>query len=161
MVKTSTVVLMCGVAGSGKTSYAKALEAEGYVRLSVDEEMWRQDRELAARFGTPEYFDFTVAVERQLRIRLVELMAEGRDIVVDLSFWSRQRREEYKELVTAHGAAWQLVYLDVPRDELLRRLELRRLHAGPNSAPVGPAYLDKFLAGFEAPADEGETVIRP
>ena len=152
---------MCGLPGAGKTTYAKALERTGHVRLSVDEEMWRQDRELAARFGTPEYFDFTVAVERQLRARLLELITEGRDVVVDLSFWSRQRREEYEALITDHGAAWQLVYLDVPKEELLRRLALRRLKPGPNSAPVGPAYLDKFLAGFEAPAGEGETVIRP
>jgi len=161
MAKTATVVLMCGVPGAGKTTYAKRLERAGHVRLSVDEEMWRQDRELAARFGTPEYFAFTVAVERQLRARLLELIAEGRDVVVDLSFWSRQRREEYKSLVTAQGAAWQLVFFDVPRGELLRRLELRRLDPGPNSAPVGPDYLDKFLAGFEPPVGEGETVIRP
>ena len=161
MAMTATVVLMCGVPGSGKTSYAKTLERTGYVRLSVDEEMWRLDRELAASFGTPEYFEFTVVVERQLRDRLVELLAESRDVVVDLSFWSRQRREEYKALITAHGAAWQLVYLDVPRSELLRRLALRRLDPGPNAAPVGPDYLDKFLAGFEVPKDEGETVIRP
>lgn len=160
MAKTATVVLMCGLPGSGKTSYAKTLERTGYVRLSVDEEMWRLDRALAARFGTPEYFEFTLAVERQVRCRLVDLITGGRDVVVDLSFWSRQRREEYKAVITAHGAAWQLVYLDVPRNELLRRLALRQLDPGPNSAPVGPDYLDKFLAGFEAPADEGETIIR-
>ncbi|HET9349382.1 MAG TPA: ATP-binding protein, partial [Arthrobacter sp.] len=116
MAKTATVVLMCGLPGSGKTSYAKTLERTGYVRLSVDEEMWRLDRALAARFGTPEYFEFTLAVERQVRCRLVDLITGGRDVVVDLSFWSRQRREEYKAVITAHGGAWQLVYLDVPRD---------------------------------------------
>ena len=160
MAKTATVVLMCGVPGSGKTRHAKSLERTGYVRLSVDEEMWRLDQELAASFGTPEYFEFTLAVEQQVRSRLVELIAEGSDVVVDLSFWSRRRREEYKALITAHGAVWQLVYLEVPRQELLRRLALRRLDPGPNSAPVGPDYLDKFLAGFEAPVDEGETIIR-
>ena len=72
----------------------------------------------------------TIVVERQLRTRLVELVAECSDVVVDLSFWSRQRREEYKALITAHGAAWQLVDLEVPRNELLRRLALRRLDPG-------------------------------
>ncbi|MEC5182200.1 hypothetical protein [Arthrobacter sp. CG_A4] len=48
----------------------------------------------------------------------------------------------------------------MPREELVRRLALRQLDPGPNSARAGPAYLDKFLAGFEAPLDEGEKVIR-
>lgn len=34
------VVMMCGVAGSGKTTYAQQLEKEGYIRLSIDEELW-------------------------------------------------------------------------------------------------------------------------
>jgi hypothetical protein len=34
------VVLLSGVAGAGKTTYALGLEALGYVRLSVDEEVW-------------------------------------------------------------------------------------------------------------------------
>ena len=34
------VVLMCGVAGSGKTSLSQALEAKGFRRLSIDEEIW-------------------------------------------------------------------------------------------------------------------------
>jgi predicted kinase len=38
----SRVVLMCGIAGSGKTTYAQRLERDGYVRLSIDEEVWRR-----------------------------------------------------------------------------------------------------------------------
>lgn len=33
------VVMMCGVAGSGKTTYAQQLERNDYVRLSIDEEI--------------------------------------------------------------------------------------------------------------------------
>jgi adenylate kinase family enzyme len=31
---------MCGVAGSGKTTFSQQLEKEGFVRLSIDEEIW-------------------------------------------------------------------------------------------------------------------------
>ena len=40
--RPSRVVLMCGVAGAGKTTYAKELEAQGYARLSIDEEVWER-----------------------------------------------------------------------------------------------------------------------
>lgn len=36
----SKVIMMCGVCGSGKTTYAKRKEKERYIRLSIDEEMW-------------------------------------------------------------------------------------------------------------------------
>ncbi|WP_224773312.1 AAA family ATPase [Metabacillus idriensis] len=32
--------MMCGVAGSGKTTFAQQLEKKGFVRLSIDEEIW-------------------------------------------------------------------------------------------------------------------------
>ena len=38
----SLVVLMCGIAGAGKTTYAQKLEAQGYIRLSKDEEIWER-----------------------------------------------------------------------------------------------------------------------
>lgn len=43
-ITAGVVCLMCGVAGSGKTTVAQQLEARGMVRLSVDEEIW-------SRFG--------------------------------------------------------------------------------------------------------------
>ncbi|MFG3225768.1 AAA family ATPase [Kitasatospora sp. NPDC048194] len=39
---SSTVVLMCGLPGAGKTTYARALVRRGYVRLSIDEVVWRR-----------------------------------------------------------------------------------------------------------------------
>ncbi|WP_407991977.1 AAA family ATPase [Kitasatospora sp. CMC57] len=34
------VVMMCGLPGSGKSTYARALEGRGYTRLSIDEVVW-------------------------------------------------------------------------------------------------------------------------
>ena len=49
------VVLMCGIAGSGKTTYAKDLEARGYVRLSVDEEIWHRFGRYGVDYEAEEY----------------------------------------------------------------------------------------------------------
>ncbi len=37
---TALVVLMCGIAGSGKTTFSQRLEEQGFIRLSIDEEVW-------------------------------------------------------------------------------------------------------------------------
>lgn len=36
----SLVVMMCGIAGSGKSTFSQHLEKYGFVRLSIDEEVW-------------------------------------------------------------------------------------------------------------------------
>jgi AAA domain len=48
-VAAGVVCMMCGVAGSGKTTWARALEARGLVRLSIDEEIWSR----FGRYGVP------------------------------------------------------------------------------------------------------------
>lgn len=34
------IVLMCGIAGSGKTTFSQKIEPYGFTRLSIDEEVW-------------------------------------------------------------------------------------------------------------------------
>lgn len=41
------VLLMCGVAGSGKTTFSQQLETRGFTRISIDEVIWRS----AGRYG--------------------------------------------------------------------------------------------------------------
>ncbi|MEV1201147.1 AAA family ATPase [Microbispora rosea] len=48
------VVMMCGVAGAGKTTYAQELEQRGYARLSIDEAVWALiGRDGGSRRATP------------------------------------------------------------------------------------------------------------
>lgn len=151
---------MCGVAGSGKTTYARGLQDRGFARLSVDEHIWST----AGRFGIdypPErYEDLKAEAERAVRARLVELLGQGRDVVVDLSFWRRADRERYKAVVEAAGARWRLVWLRVEREELRRRLARRAERFDANAAfPITDDVLDRFLAGFEEPSGEGEELV--
>lgn len=155
------VVLMCGVAGSGKTTYSQSLEAEGYARLSVDEEVWARFGRYGVDYPPEDYPRLSAAAENAVRERLLVLLAEGRDVVVDLSFWQRATRDQYKRLVSDAGARWRLVYLQVDPDVLRRRLAQRARRVDANAAfAITEDVLTTYLEGFEVPDGEGEEVLR-
>jgi predicted kinase len=152
---------MCGVAGAGKTTYAKALEAQGYVRLSIDEEIWERFGRYGVDYAPERYGEYSVGAEAVLRERLVELMRQGHDVVVDFSFWRRAMRDQYKRLVADAGGRWELVYLKVDREQLRERLDTRAVRSDANAAfTITDDMLDRFMTGFEEPEGEGESVIR-
>jgi predicted kinase len=154
------VVLMCGIAGSGKTTYAKDLEARGYVRLSVDEEIWRRFGRYGVDYGPDEYERHTEVAREAVRERLISLLAEGRDVVVDSSFWQRSRRQEYKQLVEQAGGRWRLVYLRADPALLRARLRGRVERFDANAAfPITEELLARYLESFEPPSGEGEELI--
>ena len=129
---------MCGVAGSGKTTYAQRLQGEGYVRLSIDEEIWTRFGRYGIDYDPAKYWDHSAAVEDALRDRLVSLIGLGSDVVVDFSFWRRVMREEYKRLIEGAGGMWTLVYLKVDPMVLTQRFW--------KSAPSGSMRTLPFLS---------------
>jgi predicted kinase len=154
------VVLMCGVAGAGKTTYAQKLEAQGYVRLSIDEEVWERFGRYGVDYDPSLYQERLVSVEPVLTQRLTELIQAGRNVVVDFSFWQRSDRDRYKRLVTEARGQWNLVYLKASPELLRRRLAARNDRFDANAAfPITEPILERFLAGFEEPNGEGETII--
>jgi predicted kinase len=151
---------MCGVAGSGKTTYAQRLEAAGYVRLSIDEEVWARFGRYGVDYDPDRYAEYSERAEATLRQRLHDLIDQGRNVVVDFSFWERRNRDRYKKLIEGAGGRWRLVYLQVPADVLRRRLDRRNRRFDANAAfPIHEPTLTRYLGGFEAPAGEGEEVV--
>ena len=154
------VILMCGVAGSGKTSFSMKLASKGFVRLSIDEEIWSR----FGRYGldyAPETYPEHVAVAREaLKGDLLQRLASRQSVVVDSSFWSRAHRDSFKALVEKAGGAWRLVYLHASEGTLRDRLEARSRRFDANAAfPIAADVLANFLNSFQAPVDEGEMVV--
>jgi predicted kinase len=111
---------MCGPAGSGKSTYARRFEAEGMVRLSFDVELWRRGISAAS----PPHA-VREAVEAGLRARLLELVGQGLDVVLDFSFWSRRMREDYRRLLEPTGIVPETFYLATDRETVLNRVRAR------------------------------------
>lgn len=156
------VVLLCGVAGSGKTTHAQRLAEAGYARLSIDEEIWRRFGRYGVDYPADRYAEHSAVASAALDEALVRLVREGRDVVVDRSLWQRAERDRCKRLVEDAGGRWRLVYLDVPEEVLRRRLAERSRRFDAHAAfPIDDKTLDRFLRGFEVPRGEGEEVVRP
>ncbi|PRY28695.1 AAA family ATPase [Umezawaea tangerina] len=139
----SRLFLMCGLPGAGKTTLARRLAAElPAVRLCPDEWM--------AGLGV-DLFDiaFRAELEAVFRRHALELLASGVDVVLENGFWSRAERAELLRDGRAVGAAVELRYLDVPIEELVRRLEVRNRE--PGEAVITRAMLEDYAGLFEAP----------
>lgn len=153
----SRVIFMCGPSGSGKSTYARRLECEGMVRLSFDVEMWR--RGISEVPLPPAVRD---DIEADLRTRLLELVAQGADVVLDFSFWSRRMRDDYRALLAPTGVVPETIYLAADRDTVMERMRRRR---GDHCDDfVLPQWLvAQYFDHFEPPtADEGPLrVIQP
>lgn len=144
------VVFMCGPAGSGKSTVARELEAEGLVRLSFDDAAWA----LGLR-TMPLSAEVHTEVEQGLQRRLVGLVRQGRDVVLDFSFWSREMRERYRGLLAPLGVTPETIYLETPRDVALARVRARRA-AHPDDYGLADDLAAAYFDQFEPPsATEG------
>ncbi len=148
------VIFMCGPAGSGKSTVARRYERQGMTRLSFDQEAW------ACGITTmPLPPGVQRDIEGVLRSRLVELVREGADVVVDFSFWSRAMRDDYRRLLWPLGVIPETVYLATDRATVLHRIAARAARDGDDfaiSAGLAAFYFDHF----EPPtAEEGPLTI--
>lgn len=146
--------LMCGPAGSGKSTYARRLEDQGFVRLSLDVQAWDLGHQV---HPLPE--EVAEPIRARIKARLVELAAAGRDVVVDLSFWSMAARQEYRDLLAPLGVVPIMVVMRTPPETIRQRLAARS-GSGPDEILLTPQVTEQHLAGFQWPTgDEGPLLV--
>ena len=85
----SKVIMMCGVCGSGKTTYVKQKEKNGYIRLSIDEELWKTYGRKGIDYPDSRYEELSEKVEAMLCERLIRFIKDRKDVVIDFSCRSK------------------------------------------------------------------------
>lgn len=147
---------MCGPAGSGKSTHARRLETSGMVRLSVDAEAWARGHRT---MPLPETVQSQIVGE--LQEQLLACVAAGQDVVLDLSFWSRAMRDEWRALLAPTGASMQIVQVIARRETALARVAARTAEHG-DDFRLEPEVAALYYDHFEPPMADEEplTVVR-
>jgi predicted kinase len=130
------LILLCGLAGAGKTTLAKKLEAEGAVRMCPDE--W------LVTLGFDIYDkEARVAIEG-LQWELAQvLVLRGLTVVDECGVWQRRERDLRRTWAREHGVAVELQFLDAPVEVLTARVAERN-----RTLPEGAPRVDPTLVAF-------------
>ena len=141
------LITFCGLPGAGKTTIAKELEkTTGAVRLNTDE--W------VAALGV-DFFDDEFRDKLQVRLyeHGITLLKLGQSIILEDGLWRRDERDRLREVAHKLGAAVEIHYLDLPFDELWRRLEARNAMGACGTVPITKELLRACLPRFQRPGE--------
>lgn len=138
------LVVVCGLPGSGKTTLAARLAAErGGVRFAPDEWLSALGMDLwdSAMRERVESLQWAVAHD---------VMGAGGTAVIEWGTWTRAERDRLRSEARARGWAVELWFLEVPVEELSRRIRARNRE----DPPIQGADLRRWVESFEPPDDE-------
>ena len=148
----ATLHLMVGLPCSGKTTLAQKLEQElAALRLTLDEwhiHLFGQDADEPEHDARHRLIE---AILWKIASRALEL---GTNVILDYGFWAREEREDYRLRAKQLGASSEVHYLDVPEDELLRRLEKRNSRPSQESFLISKEAMKPWIAFFQKPTPD-------
>ena len=146
-----TLIIVCGLPGSGKTTHARQVEQNlRAVRFCPDEWMsvlgigiW--DSEARERI-------------EQLQWKLAQnLLTLGHNVVIEWGTWGRSERDILRTGARSLGAAVELHFLDAPLEILFARIQQRNME----SPPVTFDDLKQWDEIFQRPSAEEMALFDP
>lgn len=143
------LIIVCGLPGSGKTTYAKRLQATPRsIRLCPDEwmdalslDLW--DEAMREKIET---------VQWQLGQQLLIL---GLTVIVEWGTWGRSERDALRLRARELGVSVELHYLFAPVEVLLDRVQRRRME----NPPIRREQLLEWADAFQTPTAEEQTLF--
>jgi hypothetical protein len=147
-----TLLLMVGLPCSGKTTLARRLEIDREaLRLTPDEwqvQLFGQDADDPAHDARHTMIE---SLLWKIASRALELRT---NVILDFGFWAREEREDFRMRAKTLGAASEVHFMDVPEEELLRRLAARNAEPG-ECFRISPEAMRPWVGFFQKPtADE-------
>lgn len=124
------VMILCGLPGSGKSTFAKELESKGWVRVNQDE--------LGSR--------------KTCKKVMSEALKDGFNVVVDRCNFDINQRKAWIDLAAKHGITnVSCLWLDIDKETCCERVSKRENHPTIKPDSDGEKIIDQFSRIFVGP----------
>ena len=136
--------MLCGLPASGKTTLAREI-ADAYGAMRLDPDAWE------SALGVDPFDEgFQARLEAAFWELAQRLLVLGTSVVLEWGFWARSERDEKREAARTLGVTVELRFLDVPYEELVRRVEARHVAGG---IAVTERHMAHYGDSFQPPTD--------
>lgn len=120
---TKKLLMLKGLPASGKTTYAKELEQQGWTRVNKDD---------IRRIFFPNYtFKNEKDVVYLEDAEIIGELREGNSVVVDDTNFNPKHQARLEHIAKEEGAEFEVLFIDTPLEECIKRNKKR-----PNSVPM-------------------------
>lgn len=159
----STVHLISGLPGAGKSTYAQQLQ------LRTGAAVFTLDRFLITLFGRynvpdvggDEHVRRVLACREAIWMSAENLLAHGHDVILDDGYFLREHRRQVIDAAKALGAAAKIHFVDTPLETIRARLSDRNQNLPVYNFAIEPDTLAGCVRLFETPsdADAAEVIV--
>lgn len=151
------LAILCGVAGSGKSTVASALvDATGAVRVRSDVERKRLRGLDSLDRAAPDDGLYGPEANAATYARLADCarrgLSAGLDVLVDAAFLQRSQRAAFERLAREFQASFNILVCEAPASELARRVAARSA-AGSDASDADLTVLERQWRTREALTD--------
>lgn len=145
---SAVVHLLVGMPGAGKTTYAKALEAEANaLRLTPDE--WQ-----LALFGQVNPSDKRLLIDGKLVEIGLRAAALGTNVIFDFGLWKRDERYALRALSEDAGATCSITYFPIDSQTQCDRVSARYIATPQDYFWIDDRQLEAWREEFEEPDEQ-------
>ncbi|MGG1397561.1 ATP-binding protein [Bacillus salipaludis] len=137
--------IMCGIPLSGKSTYAKTLQKQGWVRVSIDDirlalhgQVYKEEDEPVV-WGTAE-----------LMVR--SLLKSGHNVIVDTTNRSRKRRKRWIRVAKEFGIDLEIFLVETDLETCVERNRVQNR--------LSENLLVKIYKKFEVPTSDEGTIFK-